>query len=254
MLWQADVASSYFLVPVPADAAAAAFYAARPKALRLLRQLASASKATARRLQETGLVRIALEQLLRAAVAPPAGAGAAAATAVDTTPRQRGMLCEALRLWRAFAQHSFFLLLLDDAYASLCAFLSPPALAPEAVAGGALPAEALQQWVVCREAYSLAAQLCWHAARCDIVRVYASNRAIMGFTPEEYAAARGCAAVLAVQHCHQPSIALRLRVLCPQEQTPRSAAHPSVCGSAGCGRARLDVRPAAAAAAGGMRR
>ena len=169
-----------YIFLLAADAVAAAYYAARPKALRLLRQLAAASKAAARQLQETGLVRFALEQLLRPAVVAgaagpltPAGRSGSA-----TSAKQHGMLTEALRLWRCFAQHGFYLLLLDDAYPSLCSFLSPPAaasnLAEAAAEGGAaaeaavpifLAPEQLQQWCVAREAYSTAAQLCWHAAR-----------------------------------------------------------------------------------------
>ncbi|KAL4425916.1 hypothetical protein ABPG75_009932 [Micractinium tetrahymenae] len=155
------------------DATAAAFYAARSKALRLLRQLAAASKAAARRLQESGLVRFALEQLLRAAVAPPSAAGAPTSTAASTAalagaPWQRGALIEALRLWRTFAQHGLFLALLDDAYPSVCHFFSPPAAtATAAAAGEPVAAEDLQQWCVAREAYATAAQLCWHAARSE---------------------------------------------------------------------------------------
>jgi hypothetical protein len=145
-----------------AGATAAAYYAARPKALRLLRQLAAASKAAARQLQETGLVRFALEQLLRPESAP---AAASPATPGSLTQR-RGTLTEALRLWRSYAQHGFYLLMLDDAYPSLCNFFSPPAVTAAADgATAALAAEELQQWCVAREAYSAAAQLCWHAAR-----------------------------------------------------------------------------------------
>lgn len=142
--------------------ATAAFYAARPKAMRLLRQLAASSRAAARQLLECGLVRFALDQLLR-----PAGLAVEPAPTAGARLRQRGQLCEALRLWRCFAQHGFFLLLLDDAFESLCASLAPPAPPPAAAAGGgegALPEE-LQQWAVAREAYSAAAALCWHAAR-----------------------------------------------------------------------------------------
>lgn len=145
---------------LPADATAAAYYAARPKALRLLRQLAAASKAAARQLLEAGLVRFVLDQLLRptglAAEPAPAGGGTSSAT---INQRQRGQLTEALRLWRCFAQHGFYLLLMDDAYPSLCTSFAPPA----PPAAGAR--EALQQWAVAREAYSAAAALCWHAAR-----------------------------------------------------------------------------------------
>lgn len=158
-----------------ADAAAAAFYAARPKALRLLRQLAAASKAAARQLQESGLVRFALDQLLCATVLPAPGSsdsasggstGSGAAAGPCRPAQQMGLLTEALRLWRSFAQHGFYLLSLDDAYPSLCIFFSPPAaVAAAACEGQVPPAEALQQWCMAREAYSTAAQLCWHAAR-----------------------------------------------------------------------------------------
>jgi hypothetical protein len=146
--------------------AAAACYAARPKALRLLRQLACSSKAAARLLQESGAVRFALEHLLRSL-----GGGGAAAAA---DARQLGALTESLRLWRCFAQHGFFLLLLDDAYPTLCPHLAPPLPAHAAAAALAgqpmtlLPGE-LRGWCVAREAFSTAAQLCWHAARCVCV-------------------------------------------------------------------------------------
>lgn len=145
-----------------ADAAAAAFYAARPKALRLLRQLAQASKAAARQLQEEGLVRFALDQLLRPAgmAVEPVAAGSGSS---GSSLKQRGQLAEALRLWRSFAQHGFYLLLLDDAYPSLCTHFTPPPL-PAAASGAGQ--EQLQHWAVAREAYAAAAQLCWHAARC----------------------------------------------------------------------------------------
>lgn len=146
--------------PTPtADAAAAAYYAARPKALRLLRQLAAASRAAARQLLERGLVRFALDQLLR-----PAGLAVEPAPTPGARLRQRGQLSEALRLWRCFAQHGFFLLLLDDAFETLCASLAPAPPPPGSGEGGA-PPEALQQWAVAREAYSAAAAACWHAAR-----------------------------------------------------------------------------------------
>jgi hypothetical protein len=145
-----------------AGATAAAYYAARPNALRLLRQLAASSKAAARQLQETGLVRFALEQLLRPESAPAAASPAAA----GSLTQRRGALTEALRLWRSYAQHGFYLLMLDDAYPALCNFFSPPAATAAATGGAAaLAAEELQQWCVAREAYSAAAQLCWHAAR-----------------------------------------------------------------------------------------
>lgn len=134
--------------------------------------MAAASKAAARRLLESGLVRFALEQLLRAAVAPlpqAATAGAAAAAsmaALAGTLRQRGALAEALRLWRSMAQHGLFLAALDDAYPSLCHFFSPPAAAAAAAAAGQQAAAAdLQEWCVAREVYATAAQLCWQAAR-----------------------------------------------------------------------------------------
>lgn len=153
----------------PGDAgAAAACYGARPKALRLLRQLACSSKAAARLLQESGAVRFALEHLLRSL-----GGGGAAAAA---DARQLGALTESLRLWRCFAQHGFFLLLLDDAYPTLCPHLAPPLPAHAAAAALAgqpmtlLPGE-LRGWCVAREAFSTAAQLCWHAARCVCVFV-----------------------------------------------------------------------------------
>lgn len=86
--------------------------------------------------------------------------------------KQRGQLAEALRLWRAYAQHGFHLLLLDDAYPSLYTYFAPPALPEGALAAAAsgmgaaaAATEELQQWCVAREAYSAAAQLCWHAAR-----------------------------------------------------------------------------------------
>lgn len=148
------------------DATAAAFYAARPRALRLLRQLAQASKAAARQLQEEGLVRFALDQLLRPAgmAVEASPAGSSGGSGISGSLKQRGQLTEALRLWRSFAQHGFYLLLLDDAYPSLCTSFTPPPL-PAAVGNAAH--EQLQQWAVAREAYSAAAQLCWHAARCD---------------------------------------------------------------------------------------
>ncbi|PRW59348.1 RNA polymerase II-associated [Chlorella sorokiniana] len=150
----------------PGDATAGAFYAARPKALRLLRQLAQASKAAARQLQEEGLVRFALDQLLRPAgmAVEPAPARSSSRGSSDGGLKQRGQLTEALRLWRSYAQHGFYLLLLDDAYPSLCTHFTPPPLPP--AANGAAQ-EQLQQWAVAREAYAAAAQLCWHAARCE---------------------------------------------------------------------------------------
>lgn len=145
------------------DATAAAFYAARPKALRLLRQLAQASKAAARQLQESGLVRFALDQLLRPvgmAVEPgPGGSGGSSPGSL----KQRGQLSEALRLWRSFAQHGFYLLLLDEAFPSLCSCFTPPPLPAAPIAAGQVQ---LQQWSVAGEAFLAAAQLCWHAARC----------------------------------------------------------------------------------------
>ncbi|KAL4859817.1 Transcriptional elongation regulator MINIYO [Chlorella vulgaris] len=160
------------------SATLAACHAARPKALRLLRQLAAASKAAARQLQEAGLVRFALEHLLRPAPAAVAVAGQPSSGGGDagsrgscgSSLRQRGQVAEALRLWRCFAQHSFYLLLLDDAYPALCTSFAPPlpAAAADAAAAGralVLAEEQVQQWCVAREAYSTAAQLCWHAAR-----------------------------------------------------------------------------------------
>lgn len=175
--WAAGSASAeigWMFRPAHAAAAAATFFAARGKALRLLRQLAAASKAAARRLQESGLVRFALEQLLRAALSPPLqapGTGSvspadAGLAALASTPGQRGALAEALRIWRAFAHHGLFLAHLDDAYPTLCHYFSPPAAAAAAAAAGH-PAGAgdLQRWCVAREAYATAAQLCWQAAR-----------------------------------------------------------------------------------------
>lgn len=151
------------VLPRAGGATAAAFHAGRPKALRLLRQLAQASKAAARLLQEAGLVRFALEHLLRPAAA--AGAGGPGQAPASSGTRRRGQLTEALRLWRCFAQHGFYLLLLDDAYPSLCTSFTPQ-LAPAAAAQpAALSCDELQHWCVAREAYSTAAQLCWHAAR-----------------------------------------------------------------------------------------
>lgn len=176
-----------------------AYFAARPLALRLLRSLAQSSKAAARLLLETGLARFALDELLRPTLRPaadfpqphlegaglqPAGPGAAAAA--DSAPPGRnrwqlGMYTEALRLWRCFAGHELYLLDLDDAYPGLCRVLEPAAAAPCEVllsglqqqgssamaAGMADPsalAEELEQVAVAREAYLLAAQLCWQVA------------------------------------------------------------------------------------------
>ena len=107
-------------------------------------------------------MRFALDQLLRPAgmaVEPgPAGSGSSPGSL-----KQLGQLSEALRLWRSFAQHGFYLLLLDDAYPSLCSCFTPPPLPAAVSAAGQAH---LQQWSVAREAFSAAAQLCWHAARC----------------------------------------------------------------------------------------
>lgn len=115
-------------------------------------------------MQEAGLVRFAYDQLLRPAGLTPSapvtssGGGGGA--------KQHGQLCEALRLWRCYAQHGLYLAHLDDAYPALCTYLTPsppPASAPASAAAAA--SEALQRWCVAREAYSTAARLCWHAAR-----------------------------------------------------------------------------------------
>ena len=107
-------------------------------------------------------MRFALDQLLRPAgmaVEPsPAGSSGGGSGSL----KQRGQLSEALRLWRSYAQHGLYLLLLDDAYPSLCTHFTPPPL-PAAL--GKTAQEQLQQWAVAREAYAAAALLCWHAAR-----------------------------------------------------------------------------------------
>ena len=133
-----------------------------PEGRRLWGQLDGISKAAGRQLEETGLGRVALEQLRRPESEPAVGWPAAA----GSLTQRRGALTEALRLWRSYAQHGFYLLMLDDAYPALCNFFSPPAATAAATGGAAaLAAEELQQWCVAREAYSAAAQLCWHAAR-----------------------------------------------------------------------------------------
>ena len=151
--------------PLCADAVALAYHAARPLALRLLRALCQASRAAARGMQEAGLVRHAYPPLLRAAVAgegsPGAGAAAAAAAHDPAQHQQQhqqqqqeaGALTEALRLWRCYAMHRFYLLTMDDAFPAICTRLAPAAAAPPGA------------WAVAREAYLTASQLCWHAAR-----------------------------------------------------------------------------------------
>ena len=152
-------------------------------------------------------MRFALEQLLRPESAP----AAASAAAPGSLTQRRGALAEALRLWRCFAQHGFYLLMLDDAYPALCNFFSPPAATPAAAAAGGaagLAAEELQQWCVAREAYSTAAQLCWHAAR------WARQQRLSVLRCSARFMSRGALAAAAAS-AQQPQPPCHLRVLLP---------------------------------------
>lgn len=193
--------------PVPGEAAGAAevaYAAARPLALRLLRQLAQASKAAARLLLERGLVRCALDELLRPTLWLRGGGGSSAGSADAATPvvaappgepaavpaqrrHELGMRSEALRLWRCLAMHDLYLLHLDDAYPGLCRCFEPLTVATaaalgvdgsddggaaaqdraEAPAAGRAAELELEQLALAREAYLLASELCWQAAASD---------------------------------------------------------------------------------------